>query len=249
MVSSKFIKVFLAIIIGGVVLSSCSNSDQKKASNLIMEHARTTIADYESFEIVQMDTIKEVYSNVYEEQELSNLYNAYYYYLDSISNMNQSIQYLNSYIKDNTPVLNDLTRRKDAAYYRYYQLFLSGNLGNSFINASNDYQYLKDEEERLSNEISKAKTMRKRYQQSVNNCNDALSVFCQNTIDFYNNYEPQYLGLGTIVKCRYKGENSNMMFATYKVIFNDDISEILSIKYVDADSYQNIKAFVDKLVN
>lgn len=249
MVSSKFIKIFLAIIIGGVVLSSCSNSDQKKVSNLIMEHARTTIADYESFEIVQMDTIKEVYSNVFEEQELSNLYYAYYYYLDSINNMNHNIQYLNSYIKDNTPVLNDITRRKDAVRVRYYQLFYSGNLGNTFINTSNDLEYLKEQEERLSEEIGKAKTMRKKLQQSINNCNDSLVVFSQKTVDFYNNYESKYLGRGTTFKCRYKGDNSNMVFATYKVVFNDDISEILSIKYVDADSYQNIKAFVDKLVN
>ena len=51
------------------------------------------------------------------------------------------------------------------------------------------------------------------------------------------------------MKCRYKGENSNMMFATYKVIFNDDISELLSIKYVSDENYQNIKTFVNKLVN
>lgn len=249
MVSSKFIKIFLAIIIGGIVLSSCSKSDQKKASNLIMAHARTTIADYESFEIVQMDTIKNVYSNVYEEQKISNLYYAYYYYLDSINNMNQNIQYLSSYIKDNTPVLNDITRRKDAVRVRYYQLFYSGNLGNTFINTSNDLQYLEDQEKRLSDEIGKAKTMRKKLQQNINNCNDSMAVFCQRTVDLYNNYESKYLGRGTTIKCRYKGDNSNMMFATYKVVFNDDITELLSIRCVDADSYQTIKAFVDKLVN
>lgn len=100
MVSSlKLVKLLFAILVGGLVFSSCSKSDQKKASDLIMDHAKTTIADYESFEIVQMDTIKEVYSDVYEEQELIDLYNSYYYYLDSINDMNQEIKYLDSYIK------------------------------------------------------------------------------------------------------------------------------------------------------
>ena len=113
MVSSlKLVKLLFAILVGGLVFSSCSKSDQKKASDLIMDHAKTTIADYESFEIVQMDTIKEVYSDVYEEQELIDLYNSYYYYLDSINDMNQEGKYLNSYIKKTANVLMDLERKK-----------------------------------------------------------------------------------------------------------------------------------------
>lgn len=250
MVSSlKLVKLLFAILVGGLVFSSCSKSDQKKASDLIMDHAKTTIADYESFEIVQMDTIKEVYSDVYEEQELIDLYNSYYYYLDSINDMNQEIKYLDSYIKKTANVLMDLERKKEAAYYRYNELLLVGYSWSTYMNAKNNYDELDAESQELFSGFKNAQARKEKLEKNIKNCNEVIAMLSSRTIDFNNNYKPYYLGRGTIMKCRYKGENSNMMFATYKVIFNDDISELLSIKYVSDENYQNIKTFVNKLVN
>lgn len=247
---SKLAKSLIAIIIVGAVLtfSSCSKSDQEKASILIKEHAKTTIADYESFEIVQIDTLKEVFSDVYEEQVLSDLYSVYHYYLDSIENMNKTILDLNYYIDENIPILEDLARRTDAAGWRSLTTFTQSNV-NNHLSARNDYQSLYDRAKRLANEMDRADAMRKSLQRDVYNCNDSLSVFRKRTIAFYNNYKPKYLGRGTVVKCRFRGDNSNMMLVSYKAIFNDEISELLSIEEVVSGNKQDIKTFVDGIVN
>lgn len=244
----RIIKSLLAIFIAGLVFTSCSKSDQKKASDLIKEHAKTTIADYESFEIVQMDSLKKVYSDVYEEQELKDLYSIYHFYLDSIENMNRSIRDLNNYIDENMPVLKDLTRRKNTAEWQYLTTFTQSNVYRH-LSAGDNYQRIYDEGMHLAKEIDKADAMRKSLQQSVYNCNDSIFAFRQRTKAFYNDYKPQYLGRGAIVKCRFRGENSNMMLVSYKAIYNDEISELLSIKEVTTGNNQDIKAFVDDIVN
>jgi hypothetical protein len=247
---SRFTKSFIAIIIAGVVLTffSCSKSDQEKAACLLKEHAKTIIADYESFEIIQIDTIREVYSDVYDEKELRDISFMYYYYLDSINSMKSIISELNDYIDENIPVLEDLVRRSNSASWRYLSSF-SGSSYYNHLTAENDYISIKESGMRLAKELDKADAMRKSLQQSVSNCDDTLLVLQQRTTDYYYNYKPKYLGRGTTVKCRYRAENANMKLITYKAVFNEDISALVAIKDVTVDDNQSIKAFVDGFIN
>lgn len=244
---SSFIKSLFAVVIFLLALSSCSKSDQKKASDLLIEHAKTAIADYESFEIVQMDSLKEVYSDVYEEPELSDLYSIYYLYLDSIKIMERSIRDLDDLIEEYKPVLEDLIRRKNTAEWRCLTTFTQGNVYNH-MSARDNYESIYNEGMRLANEMDKADAMRKSLKKSISNCNDSISAFRQRTIAFYNDYKPQYLGRGTVVKCRFRDENSNMKFISYQAIYNDEISELVSIEEVTAGNSQNIMAFVNGIV-
>lgn len=241
-------RLSLITLMIAMFITGCSQSDQEKVSSLIRDYASKNIADKESFEIMQIDSIKEAYSDIYDEDDLE-LFRLKYDHIALIADsLSMRIDYINQYLAKNEKLLEILNRQAlDASYSLLSTMSYSNNLW-SLLAADDRAGDAIAERDKLKKYVNEAKTERKITQEELMKYSDSIMLILQQTCEYCESYQPKFLGNGTTVKCRYKGEDGNMKTITYDVIFDDEIKTLTSVKVTPSENDEeknNLTLFVN----
>lgn len=239
-----------------LVFSGCGDNnrppktDKDKITELIMEYVKNNIPDYESFEIIEISDWDSTYTEISKEKFIYNYSLSYDEVISNIKSSQNELQRINKYLLDIEPAIKEAQRyllevlsnsNKVVGYGQTGVPQIWGNTWegiNSFdraneeINKLNKYksdaQILKRQEDNRLRELIK-------QEQTIK---DEIKIFC-------SNWEKQYLGKTTLLKCRFKNNEGNMNIGVYDVLFNDSLSNIISIAdTTERHSSDNLKKFI-----
>ena len=224
-------------------------SDQHKVEKLVNKYAKKNIADYKSFEIVTIDSIKDAYSDLVKENRIATLFDSYCRYYDSLTKLDTELNQINNYLNDAQRNLNQKQRKHRTGVNGFF------STGQSLFALVLDpkYNYLDDLVDDigvLKKNIGEAESYKAAINGMKNACLDSLWSICYQVDDYCKIHKsPQYLGKETIVKYRFKDENGVMKIASFDVIVDKRVSSIISIKEtMEKERYDRIHDFVEAMI-
>lgn len=222
-------QALLAVTCFLILCISCAKSPEKKTAILLKEYAKANIADYESFEVMELDSVKEKFSDLYDEQILVEYLNMSLAYKDSIKNADSQIREIYDYICECQYMLKRAKHVSAQAWANQWNTYTTSKNLFSWVAAEQASGAADDNVKELEQRISDAYSAQWTFVSMKERCIDSLYHLIINASDYIRDYKPKNLGQGTVAKCRFRGEDGNMRIVVYDVFLNDDITSITSI--------------------
>lgn len=215
-------------------LLSCSNpSEKEQVSFLIKEYAKQNVADYKSFEIIELSEIDSFFTKLLEQEELIGYMDKFKENITEIQKIKSEIERVNAYLKKMQPFLDDAKSQESRAFlglnehlgYNRYGGEKRGITLNSMGRYEKAQRYLED----VKNKMGEAKSYLNELHTSLNLYKDINSNICNNAITFCDTFKPQYIGKSVVLKCRYKDNDGSMKLGDYNVLVNDSLTSIINL--------------------
>ncbi len=231
-------------------LLSCSKpSEKEQVGFLIKEYAKENIADYKSFEIIELSEIDSLFTKLLEQEELLGYMDKFKENITEIQKIKSEIERVNTYLKKMQPFLDDAKSQESRAFlglnehlgYNRYGGEKRGVTLNSMGRYEKAQRYLED----VKNKMDEAKSYLNELHTSLDLYKDLNSNICNNTITFCDTFKPQYIGKSGVLKCRYKDNDGSMKLGNYNVLVNDSLTSIINLSISNPDiSTTEIEDFI-----
>lgn len=235
---------------GAAILSGCkAKSDKEIISELILEYAKKNIPDYESFEIVELSEWDSVYTELYKDNAIRDYASSCNNILSNITSSKEKLQKINNYLEELKPFLKQAESNELSAFFGMNEHLGYNQYGGErrgvTMRGLNNYSRAKDELEKLKKYKSEAQTMKKQTEQQLKelieqekNIKDEVRMFC-------SNWEKQYLGKSTLLKCRFKNKEGNLDLGVYDVLCNDSLTKVISVTdTTERNRFVDLKGFI-----
>ena len=252
----RSIQFYYSLILAMVVLSfySCSTNtertDKDKITELIMEYAKNNVADFESFEIIELSDWDSTYTEISKEKIIHNHVQSYNDVISNIEKSQNEIQRINNYlIEVDSYIEQALENRLNIMMTMGNEVYGYDKYGNPkrgvTLRGLNSLERANQEVDKLEQYKSDAQTMKKeeenrlrRLIQQKQSIKDEIKIYC-------SNWEKQYIGKSIQMKCRFKNEEGNMHIGVYDVLCNDSLSNIINVAdTTERHAFDNVKNFI-----
>ena len=155
---------------------------------MIKEYAKENIADYKSFEIIELSEIDSLFTKLLEQEELLGYMDKFKENITEIQKIKSEIERVNTYLKKMQPFLDDAKSQESRAFlglnehlgYNRYGGEKRGVTLNSMGRYEKAQRYLED----VKNKMDEAKSYLNELHTSLDLYKDLNSNICNNTITF-----------------------------------------------------------------
>lgn len=235
----------VSLFLISLLLANCTEkTPQNKIKDLIVEHAKQNIPDFDSFEIVELSEPDSVFSNITENKKIMEYAVEFENALMRIDELDIEIK--NSYSKLKN--MEDYERKAERQDKAISARLIFGRTSNSeqilLLSRLNEIGAEIGEIQSLikgfKSRISQLKTMKNEIETKNNKIIREVDNMCKV-------FTPQYLGLSANLKCRYKDRNGNMQLQDHHVLLSDSLTHIINITpfVTDSTNINELKAFID----
>lgn len=232
------------------ILPSCTTkTDKEIISDLIIEYAKKNIPDYESFEIVELSEWDSVYTELFKDNAIREYASSCEKIISNITASKEKLVKIDDYLEKLKPYLKQAESNELSAYFGMNEHLGYNQYGGErrgvTMRGLNNYNRAKDELEKLKKYKSEAQTMKKQTEQQLrelieqeNNIKEKVKMFC-------SNWEKQYLGKSTLLKCRFKNKEGNLELGVYDVLCNDSLTRVVSVTdTIERNRFIDLKGFI-----
>lgn len=241
--------LILALII--LFVYSCSSNtiknDKDKIKELIMEYAKNNVADFESFEIIELSDWDSTYTEISRENVIHDYVKSYGEVISNIEASQNEIQRINKYLVEVDEYIEQAKLNLEKIFYRFGDVVGYTSIGSQIkwgetMEGIRTLERANEEIDKLNQYKSDAQTMRRQEENRLQGLirkertiKEEIKVFC-------SNWEKQYLGKSTQMKCRFKNEEGNMHIGVYDVLCNDSLSNIINVAdTTERHTFDNVK--------
>lgn len=250
------IKFYHSVILILIMFSlySCSTntikSDKERITELIMEYAKNNVADFGSFEIIEISDWDSTYTEITRENVIHSYIQSYGEVISNIEASQNEIQRINKYLVEIEGHIEQAKLNLEKIFYRIGDVVGYSSIGSKIrwgdtIEGMRTIERANQEVDKLDQYKSDALTMRteeeNRYRgllQQEQAIKDEVKVFC-------SNWKKQYIGKSIQMKCRLKNNEGNMDIEVYDVLCNDSLSNIINVAdTTERHTFDNVKNFI-----
>ncbi|MBQ8266108.1 MAG: hypothetical protein IJY95_05845 [Bacteroides sp.] len=227
-----------------------TKTDKEKITDLIMEYAKNNVADFESFEIIELSDWDSTYTEISRENVIHNYVKSYGEVISNIEASQNEIQRINKYLVEIDEYIEQAKLNLEKIFYRIGDVVGYSSIGSKIrwgdtIEGMNTIKRANQEVDKLNQYKSDALTLRKHEEnrqreliQQERAIKEEVKVFC-------SNWEKKYIGKSIQMKCRLKNNNGYMNIKIYDVLCNDSLSNIINVAdTTERHSFDNVKNFI-----
>lgn len=250
------IKFYHSVILILIMFSlySCSTntikSDKERITELIMEYAKNNVADFGSFEIIEISDWDSTYTEITRENVIHGYVQSYGEVISNIEASQNEIQRINKYLVEIEGYIEQAKLNLEKIFYRIGDVVGYSSIGSKIrwgdtIEGMRTIERANQEVDKLDQYKSDALTMRTEEEnrlrgliQQKQAIKDEVKVFC-------SNWKKQYIGKSIQMKCRLKNNEGNMDIEVYDVLCNDSLSCIINVAdTTERHSFDDVKKFI-----
>jgi len=226
---------FALVIILAISFTSCLKkvTNEDLVRNLINNYAKGNLADYQSFEIIEISNVDSLFTQLINQIEILQYADEYKNTQLNIQKAKEQLTKVNNYLNETRPYLEQAKDNAGMAALRIneflgYDSYGSKKIGPT-LNSISNYNRAEREYKRISNYIKEAQKIHRDLTEQINDLYNNEAIIKDNVKRFCTDFNPTYIGKHVLLKCRLKNEQGDMQIGVYDIILNDSLTQIVSI--------------------
>lgn len=237
----------ITILIFVIILTGCTAPTEKDIiCSLLKEYMKERIADFESFEIIDLSNIDSVFTQLMKQDTLIVYANSFYDNQRKKDELAMDINGANARLEELKTYYEEARSQVDYAYLNLSQFLRYDRNGNRVIGPTiQSVENLNRAEKKLKR-VVRAMDLERKHVTVLKNQISALQksddLISRNVTQFSNSFRPIYLGKGGVLKCRYKDEHGNMQIKIFDILLNNDLDKVIKVE--EPSNTEDIEQFI-----
>jgi hypothetical protein len=224
--------LLISLLFSTTFFLNCTQKPEKEdneiIADLIMEYARKNVADFASFEIIEISQWDSVHTEMADDKKIVECVLAHESRMSDIEDIKETIQKCDEYVRNLEPLIVEAQNKV------------------SNTTDTRSYEIAKRELHEVMAYEKEAKKLKQEKELDIMEKQNFEIALKESGKKVFEGWEKQHIGKKVELRFRYKNRRGRMDIGTCDVLCNDSLTEIISVKdTIERHSKDGIKILID----